>query len=45
MGEQQRPGFLAGQGGGAPAQGTAGAADGPLQVKERDFRGKAGLLA
>ena len=35
--EQQRPGFLAGEFGGLAAQGAAGAADGPLQVKERDF--------
>jgi hypothetical protein len=35
--EQQRPGFLAGQVRGLAAQRAAGAADGPLQVKERDF--------
>src|SRR5260370_1424090 len=37
MGEQERPGFLADEGRGASAQGTAGTADGPLQVEERDF--------
>ena len=35
--EEQRPGFLAGQGRRAPAQDAARAADGPLQVQERDF--------
>ncbi len=35
--EQQRPGFLAGQVGGLAAQRAAGAADGLLQVQERDF--------
>jgi hypothetical protein len=35
--EEQRPGFLAGEFGGLAAQRAAGAADGPLQVKERDF--------
>jgi hypothetical protein len=43
--EEQRPGFLAGQFRGLAAQRPAGTADGPLQVKERYFRGKAGLLA
>ena len=35
--EQQCPGFLAGEFGGLAAQRAAGAADGPLQVEERDF--------
>jgi hypothetical protein len=35
--EQQRPGFLAGEFRRPSAQDAAGAADGPLQVKERDF--------
>jgi len=35
--EQQRPCFLAGELGGLAAQGAAGAADGSLQVQERDF--------
>jgi len=35
--EQQRPGFLAGEGRRASAQDAAGAADGPLQVEERYF--------
>ena len=35
--EQQRPGFLAGEFGGLAAQRAAGAADGFLQVEERDF--------
>src|ERR1017187_8804511 len=35
--EQQCPGFLAGQFRGLAAQWAAGAADGPLQMKERDF--------
>jgi len=35
--DQQRPGFLADQGGGAAAQDAAGAADGPFQVEERYF--------
>ncbi len=45
VGEEQCPGFLAGQDGGAPAQDAAGAADGPLQVKERDFEGKVRMPA
>jgi len=43
--EQERPGFLAGQFRGLAAQRAAGAADGFLQMKERDFRGQAGMLA
>ena len=35
--EQQCPGFLAGQVRGLAAQRPAGAADGPLEMKERDF--------
>ena len=35
--EQQCPGFLAGQVRGLAAQRAAGAADGPLEMKERDF--------
>ena len=35
--EQQRPGFLAGEFRGLAAQRAAGTADGPLQMKERDF--------
>jgi hypothetical protein len=35
--EQECPGFLAGEFGGLAAQWPAGAADGSLQVKERDF--------
>src|SRR5271163_3436270 len=35
--EQQCPGFLAGEFGGLAAQRAAGTADGPFQVKERDF--------
>jgi len=35
--EQERPGFLADEDPGAPAQDAAGAADGFLQMKERDF--------
>ena len=35
--EQECPGFLAGQFRGLAAQRAAGTADGPLQVKERDF--------
>jgi hypothetical protein len=35
--EQQRPGFLPGQGGRASAQDAAGALDGFLQVQVRDF--------
>ena len=35
--EQQGPGFLAGQVRGLAAQRAAGPADGPLQMKERDF--------
>jgi hypothetical protein len=37
MDEQQCPGFLAGQFRGLAAQRAAGTADGPLQMKERDF--------
>jgi hypothetical protein len=37
MDEQECPGFLAGQFRGLAAQGAAGAADGFLQVEERDF--------
>jgi len=43
--EQQRPGFLAGQFRGLAAQRAAGAADGFLQMKERDFKGKARMPA
>ena len=43
--EQQRPGFLAGEFRRPSAQDAAGAADGPLQVKERDFKGKARMPA
>ena len=35
--EQQRPCFLPGEFGGLAAEGAAGAADGFLQVEERDF--------
>jgi hypothetical protein len=35
--EQQRPCFLPGESGGLAAQGAAGAADGLLQVEERDL--------
>ena len=35
--EQQCPGFLAGEFRGLAAQRAAGTADGPLQMKERDF--------
>jgi hypothetical protein len=37
--EQQCPGFLAGQVRGLAAQRPAGTADGPLEMKERDFDG------
>ncbi len=43
--EQQCPGFLAGEFGGLAAQRAAGAADGLLQVKERDFEGKVRMPA
>jgi hypothetical protein len=37
--EQECPGFLAGEFGALAAQRAAGAADGPLEMKERDFDG------
>jgi hypothetical protein len=43
--EQECPGFLPGQGHRPAAQNPLAAAQRLLQVEERDFRGKAGLLA